>query len=63
MVQGEKDYRVPANQGIELFNTLQNRGIRSRLIYYPDENHWVLKPQNSLYWYGAIRDWLKEFIQ
>jgi dipeptidyl aminopeptidase/acylaminoacyl peptidase len=35
--------------------------VKSRLIHYPDENHWVLKPQNSIFWYGAVRDWLKEF--
>ncbi len=61
VIHGGRDYRVPENQGLELFNTLQNRGVKSRLIYYPDENHWVLKPQNSLFWYGAVRDWLKEF--
>ena len=61
VIHGARDYRVPDNHGLELFNTLQNRGVRSRLIHYPDENHWVLKPQNSLFWYGAVRDWLKEF--
>ncbi len=61
VIHGARDYRVPDNHGLELFNTLQNRGVRSRFIHYPDENHWVLKPQNSLFWYGAVRDWLKEF--
>ena len=62
VIHSERDYRVPYNHGIEIFNTLQNRGVKSRLIYYPDENHWVLKPQNSIFWYGAKQEWLKEFI-
>ncbi len=62
VIHGALDYRVPDNHGIELFNTLQTQGIRSRLIFYPNENHWVLKPQNSLSWYQSTRDWLKEFI-
>ena len=62
VIHGGLDYRVPLNQGIELFQTLQNRGVRSRLVYFPDENHWVLKPNNSLFWYSEVRDWIKEFI-
>ena len=42
-------------------STLQTRGVESRLIYYPDENHWVLKPNNSLHWYGEVRDWVERF--
>ncbi len=63
VVHGQLDYRVPLNQGIELFNTLQNRGVRSRLVLYPDENHWVLKPNNSLHWYGEVRAWIEEFAK
>lgn len=59
VIHGELDYRVPVNHGIELFNTLQNRGIRSRFVYYPDENHWILKHNNSLRWYSEVDDWLK----
>ncbi|HXE76248.1 MAG TPA: S9 family peptidase [Candidatus Xenobia bacterium] len=62
IIHGERDYRVPVNHGVELFNTLQKRGVKSRLIYYPDENHWVLKPQNSIYWYNENQKWLKEFL-
>ena len=62
VIHGANDYRVPDNHGIEVFNTLQNRGVRSRLIHYPNENHWILKPQNSLYWYRSSREWLREFI-
>ena len=49
IIHNQQDMRVPVNHGIELFNTLQKRGVPSKLVYFPDENHWVLKPQNSLY--------------
>ncbi|CAN5637983.1 S9 family peptidase [soil metagenome] len=62
VIHGELDYRVPVSHGIELFNTLQNRGVRSRLVYYPDENHWILKHNNSLHWYCEKQAWLAEFI-
>jgi dipeptidyl aminopeptidase/acylaminoacyl peptidase len=62
VIHGALDYRVPENHGLELFNTLQNRGVRSRLIHYPNENHWILKPQNSLRWYQAVGEWLQEFV-
>ena len=62
VIHGLLDRRVPVNHGIELFHTLQNRGVRSRFIYYPDENHWILKRHNSLHWYNAKKEWLAEFI-
>jgi len=62
VIHGEQDHRVPVNHGLELFNTLQNRGIRSRLVYFPDENHWILKPGNSIFWYEQKQNWLDEFI-
>ena len=58
VVQGEKDYRVPVDQGLATFTALQRRGIPSQLLYFPDENHWVLKPQNSIQWHNAVKDWL-----
>jgi dipeptidyl aminopeptidase/acylaminoacyl peptidase len=58
IIHGQLDYRVPVGQAFELFRTLQHRGIESRLVYYPDENHWILKPNNSLYWYEQVRDWI-----
>jgi dipeptidyl aminopeptidase/acylaminoacyl peptidase len=61
VIHGQQDLRVPVNQGIELFNTLQSRGVPSKLLYFPDENHWVLKPQNSLYWYKTVREWLEQY--
>ena len=58
VVTGEKDYRVPYTQGIASFTALQRRGIPSRLVVFPDENHWVLKPQNSIRWYDEVFAWL-----
>jgi dipeptidyl aminopeptidase/acylaminoacyl peptidase len=58
IIHGQLDYRVPVGQAFELFRTLQHRGIDSRLVYYPDENHWILKPNNSLYWYEQVRKWI-----
>lgn len=61
IIHGQLDYRVPVGQGFELFRTLQQRGIPSRMIYFPDENHWILKPNNSLYWYQQVRDWVQQY--
>jgi dipeptidyl aminopeptidase/acylaminoacyl peptidase len=58
VIHNQLDLRVPLNHGIELFNTLQKRGVPSKLLYYPDENHWVLQPQNSLFWYQTVHDWV-----
>ncbi|MFN2332943.1 MAG: prolyl oligopeptidase family serine peptidase [Wenzhouxiangellaceae bacterium] len=63
IIAGQKDLRVPVGQAFELFRTLQTRGVESRLVYYPDENHWVLKPNNSLHWYGEVRDWVERFAE
>ncbi len=61
IIHGQLDLRVNVNHSFELFNTLQNRGVPSKLVYYPDENHWVLKPQNSLFWYETNRKWLEQY--
>jgi dipeptidyl aminopeptidase/acylaminoacyl peptidase len=63
IIHGQLDYRVPVGQAFELFRTLQHRGIDSRLIYFPDENHWILKPNNSLYWYEQVREWIGQFAE
>jgi dipeptidyl aminopeptidase/acylaminoacyl peptidase len=62
VIHGGLDYRVPDNHGLEVFHMLQQRGVKSRLVYYPNENHWILKPQNSLHWYQNKRDWLREMV-
>ncbi len=61
VIHGQQDMRVPVNHGVELFNTLQKRGVPSKLVYFPDENHWVLKPQNSLFWYRTKQEWLAQY--
>jgi dipeptidyl aminopeptidase/acylaminoacyl peptidase len=63
IIHNQNDLRVPLNHGIELFNTLQKRGVPSKLVYFPDENHWVLKPQNSLFWYQTVRDWVATYAK
>ncbi len=62
VVQGEKDYRVPVDQGLSAFTALQRRGIESKLLYFPDENHWVLKPQNSVLWHDTVNGWLEQHL-
>jgi dipeptidyl aminopeptidase/acylaminoacyl peptidase len=61
VIHNQLDMRVPLNHGLELFNTLQKRGVPSKLVYFPDENHWVLKPQNSLFWYRTVQDWVATY--
>jgi dipeptidyl aminopeptidase/acylaminoacyl peptidase len=61
IIHGQLDYRVPVGQSFELFRTLRHKGIDARLIYFPDENHWILKPNNSLYWYEQVRKWIGEY--
>lgn len=63
VIHNELDYRVPVAQGLQFYGALQAQGVPSRLVYFPDENHWVLKPQNSVYWYGEVRDWLKRWLK
>jgi len=62
IVQGGKDFRVPIGQGQEAFQAAQLRGIKSRFLYFPDENHWVLKPQNAMVWQREYFKWLKETL-
>jgi len=62
VVHGEKDYRVPVAQGLFCYAVLKARGVPARLVYFPDENHWVLKPRNSTYWYGEVMSWLARWI-
>ena len=63
VTHGELDYRVPINQGLELFTALQRRGVPSKLLVYPDEGHWVLKPQNSKLWYATVGDWFDQWLK
>ncbi len=62
IIHGGKDYRVPKEQGFQAFTAAQLRGIKSELLYFPDENHWVLKPQNGMFWQRNFFRWLKETL-
>jgi dipeptidyl aminopeptidase/acylaminoacyl peptidase len=62
VIHGEKDYRVVLTQGLELYGILQAKGVPARLLYYPDENHWILKRANSLRWYEEFAGWLERFL-
>lgn len=63
VIHGQLDYRVPDAQGISTFTALQRRGIESRLLFFPDENHWVLKPQNSVQWHNEVLAWLDKWLK
>jgi dipeptidyl aminopeptidase/acylaminoacyl peptidase len=60
---GELDYRVPVDQSLQLFTALQLNGTDSKLVVIPDEGHWILKPQNSEFWYGQVLDWLGKYLK
>ena len=62
IIQGGKDYRVPIGQGLEAFTAARGRGIQSRLLYFPEENHWVLSPQNGLAWQREFFGWLNNTL-
>lgn len=62
ITHGELDYRVPVTQGLALYGVLKGKGVDARLVYFPDENHWILKPQNSIYWYLEFGKWLERYI-
>ena len=61
VVEGGKDYRVPLEEAISTFTALQMKGVPSKFLYFPDENHWVLKPQNAVQWYGEVIDWMNKW--
>jgi dipeptidyl aminopeptidase/acylaminoacyl peptidase len=62
VIHGQLDYRVPVTQGIATFTALQRRGIESGFLYFPDENHWVLKPHNSIHWHEQVNAWLHRYL-
>ena len=62
VIHGQLDYRVPVTQGIGAFTALQRRGVASRFLYFPDENHWVLKPHNSVQWHNEVNQWLHKYL-
>ena len=62
VIHGEKDFRIPVSQGLAAFTALQRQGIESKFLYFPDENHWVLQPHNSLLWHRTVNDWLRQHL-
>jgi dipeptidyl aminopeptidase/acylaminoacyl peptidase len=62
VLHGEKDYRVPYGNGLELYGVLQGMGVPSRLVVFPDENHWILSPQNAIYWHWEMQNWLGRYL-
>jgi dipeptidyl aminopeptidase/acylaminoacyl peptidase len=63
VIQGELDYRVPLGQSLATFTALQRQGIESKFLYFPDENHWVLKPHNSVKWHNEVLLWLDKHLR
>ena len=63
VIHGQLDYRVPLSQGLAVYTALQRRGVPSELLYFPDENHWVLKPANSIQWYDTVIAWMNRWTR
>jgi dipeptidyl aminopeptidase/acylaminoacyl peptidase len=62
VIHGQRDYRLDVSEGFQLFTTLQMEGVPSKMLYFPDEGHWVLKPQNSKLWYETVNAWVDQWI-
>lgn len=63
VIQGDLDFRIPTSQAIGTFSALQRQGVESKLIVFPDENHWVLKPANSIQWHHTVKNWLNQHLK
>jgi dipeptidyl aminopeptidase/acylaminoacyl peptidase len=63
VITGELDYRVPYTQSLEFFSALQRQGVPSKLVVFPDEGHWIGKPQNAQFWYKTFLDWLANYLK
>jgi dipeptidyl aminopeptidase/acylaminoacyl peptidase len=63
VIHGQRDYRLDISEGLQLFTTLQMEGVPSKMLYFPDEGHWVLKPQNSQLWYKTVNDWVDQWTK
>jgi dipeptidyl aminopeptidase/acylaminoacyl peptidase len=63
VIHGQLDYRLDVSEGFQLFTTLQTMGVPSKMLYFPDEGHWVLKPQNSQLWYKTVNDWVDQWTK
>jgi len=63
VIAGERDYRVPYTQSLEFFSALQRQDVPSKLVVFPDEGHWVMKPQNAKFWYKTFLDWVDKYTK
>ena len=63
VVHGQNDYRLDVSEGFQLFTTLQRLKVPSKMLYFPDEGHWVIKPQNSRLWYKTVNDWVDQWCK
>jgi dipeptidyl aminopeptidase/acylaminoacyl peptidase len=63
VIAGERDFRVPYTQSLEFYTALQRQGVPSKLVVFPDEGHWILKPQNSQFWHKTVLDWLATYLK
>jgi dipeptidyl aminopeptidase/acylaminoacyl peptidase len=63
VIHGQRDYRLDVSEGFQLFTTLQMEGVPSKMLYFPDEGHWVQKPQNSKLWYKTVNDWVDQWTK
>ena len=63
VIQGDLDFRIPTAQALATFTALQRQGVDSKLLVFPDENHWVLKPANSVQWHHTVLDWLNTYTK
>jgi dipeptidyl aminopeptidase/acylaminoacyl peptidase len=63
VIHDQRDYRLDVSQGFDLFTTLQMEGVPSKMLYFPDEGHWVMKPQNSQLWYKTVNDWVDQWTK
>jgi dipeptidyl aminopeptidase/acylaminoacyl peptidase len=62
VIHGERDYRVPVGHALQVYGILKAKGVPARLVYFPDENHWVLKPKNALLWNREVHAWLERWL-
>jgi dipeptidyl aminopeptidase/acylaminoacyl peptidase len=63
VIHGELDFRVPVSEGLQMFTALQRRNVPSKLLLFPDEGHWILKPQNSELWYRTVIEWFDTYLK
>ena len=63
VIHGQKDFRVPVTEGMQAFTALQLRGIESRFLYFPEEGHWILSPQNAILWHRVFNEWLERYLK